>query len=317
MGWLIGALVASSLPGLIGRQLNVPDGVRRLGQMLAGLMIGSLLTLEIAGAILSLSWLMIATAVLSIGISIIVGRVFSALSGCDPTTGFFAMVPGGMAEIAGFARQFGGDMSLISVSQSLRIVLIVVLFPTALSILAGSVPQAIVEERNAFSWGWLAGVLALAVCLSLLLSRFRMLNPWLFGGLAAGAALGLVGHGEWSIPPVLGLLSQLAIGTAIGARFRWDALRRAGWTFVPASLLGTMLTVLMGLLVAWAISFWLPFATSVLATAPGGIVEMSLTAQLFELAVPIVTGWQLVRVVIVAASIGPIYRQLTRMRLLS
>lgn len=314
MAWLIGALTACSLPGLFGRQLDVPDGLRRAGQVFAGLVIGSTLTAEIAGTILSLSWLMVATAMMSIGVAILVGRLFSKLSGCDPTTGFFAMVPGGMAEIAGFARQFGGDMSLISVSQSLRIVLIVVLFPMAVGILNGRAPQLIVEDSAALPWGWIIAVLAVAIGLSLALSRLKILNPWLFGGLIAGTALGIWGDGDWSLPSAFSVIAQLAIGTAIGTRFKWAAMARAGWKFVPASILGTALTMLFGLLMAICVGAWQPFETAFLATAPGGIAEMSLTAQLFGLAAPMVTGWQVVRIVVVATSVGPIYRLLKRYR---
>ncbi len=50
------------------------------------------------------------------------------------------------------------------------------------------------------------------------------------------------------------------------------------------------------------------FPTGVLAMAPGGIAEMSLTAEALGLAPPIVAAWQLVRILGVVLLTGPLYR---------
>jgi len=48
-------------------------------------------------------------------------------------------------------------------------------------------------------------------------------------------------------------------------------------------------------LIGWAAQ--IPLATIVLATAPGGIAEMCLTAQALQLGVPVVTAFHATRVV--------------------
>jgi uncharacterized membrane protein AbrB (regulator of aidB expression) len=52
--------------------------------------------------------------------------------------------------------------------------------------------------------------------------------------------------------------------------------------------------------------------TALLATSPGGIAEMSLTARVLHLGVPIVTAFHVSRMVVVVLVIGPLYRRCVR-----
>jgi hypothetical protein len=53
-------------------------------------------------------------------------------------------------------------------------------------------------------------------------------------------------------------------------------------------------------------------ATLVLATAPGGIAEMSITAKVLELGVPVVTAFHVTRVVLLLTCTAPIFVWLRR-----
>ena len=65
------------------------------------------------------------------------------------------------------------------------------------------------------------------------------------------------------------------------------------------------LSVLFSWLLALAID--LPTATLVLGTAPGGMAEMTITAKVLQLGVPIVTAFQVSRLVAILMLVGPIY----------
>jgi uncharacterized membrane protein AbrB (regulator of aidB expression) len=82
---------------------------------------------------------------------------------------------------------------------------------------------------------------------------------------------------------------------------------------VAACTLGTMaLSALFAFLVACATG--LHPGTMLLATSPGGIAEMSLSARVLHLGVPVVTAFHVARMVIVVLSIGPLYRGWRRLR---
>jgi uncharacterized protein len=52
----------------------------------------------------------------------------------------------------------------------------------------------------------------------------------------------------------------------------------------------------------------LPWATLVLGTSPGGIAEMAITAKVLQLGVPVVTAFQVCRLVAVLVLAEPVYR---------
>ena len=62
---------------------------------------------------------------------------------------------------------------------------------------------------------------------------------------------------------------------------------------------------------------WLPAAKGLaigLATAPGGIAEMSITAKVLELGVPLVTAFHVSRVVLLLTCTAPLFTWLRRRR---
>jgi uncharacterized membrane protein AbrB (regulator of aidB expression) len=65
-------------------------------------------------------------------------------------------------------------------------------------------------------------------------------------------------------------------------------------------------------LLAWASG--LPFASLVLATAPGGIAEMCITAKVLQLGVPLVTAAHVTRVAVLITTTGPTYRAVQALR---
>jgi uncharacterized membrane protein AbrB (regulator of aidB expression) len=62
------------------------------------------------------------------------------------------------------------------------------------------------------------------------------------------------------------------------------------------------------LLLAWVTG--LHWATMVLGTSPGGIAEMAITAKALQLGVPVVTAFQVCRLVAVLVMVEPLFNRL-------
>jgi uncharacterized protein len=103
--------------------------------------------------------------------------------------------------------------------------------------------------------------------------------------------------------------AQLALGVSLGVRFSAEFLRAAPqWLASVAA--GTVLKIVLcggfaGVL-AWMTG--LEWATMVLGTSPGGIAEMAITAKVLQLEVPLVTAFQVCRLVAVLMLVEPWYR---------
>jgi len=63
-------------------------------------------------------------------------------------------------------------------------------------------------------------------------------------------------------------------------------------------------------LLAWATG--LNLGTLILGTSPGGIAEMAITARALQLGVPLVTAFQVCRLVAVLVLVEPLYRWVYR-----
>jgi uncharacterized membrane protein AbrB (regulator of aidB expression) len=69
-------------------------------------------------------------------------------------------------------------------------------------------------------------------------------------------------------------------------------------------------SVFFGLALAWGTG--LHPATLILGTAPGGITEMAITAKVLQLGVPVVTAFQVCRLVAVLLIVGPLFTWVAR-----
>lgn len=79
-----------------------------------------------------------------------------------------------------------------------------------------------------------------------------------------------------------------------------------------STLIGIGLSSVFALLIAEPAG--IPLATMVLATSPGGIAEMALTAKILQLGVPVVTAFHITRMASTVLLLGPVYRLLGRLR---
>jgi membrane AbrB-like protein len=102
--------------------------------------------------------------------------------------------------------------------------------------------------------------------------------------------------------------AQLVIGVSLGVRFQRDFLQVAP-RWLASVALGTLAMMVLsagfGLFLAWATG--LHPATLILGTSPGGIAEMAITAKVLQLGVPVVTAFQVCRLVAVLVLVGPIF----------
>lgn len=95
-------------------------------------------------------------------------------------------------------------------------------------------------------------------------------------------------------------LGQILIGWSLGSKFPFITLKNHP-RFVLITLILNIMVVLSSLCLALSLSKWIDLDLKVLLLGfiPGGIAEMSLTAKMLNLAVPIVVAFQLTRLIMV------------------
>jgi uncharacterized protein len=301
LAWMIGALVFSAAMRLSEMPLEIPRNTRYIGQILVASSVGLSFTPEAVSAMGSLLVPMVATALLTILVGFVVAGVLMRLAHVDIITATLASVPMGPVESANLANKHGVAPGPVILSQTLRIVLLVLLIPPAMVALDGSVtdPHAALRAADwTVSGALLLGLIAVGGAF-----LFRLVplgNPFFIGALGATALAAAFSVPVTAYPyPVLAL-AQIFLGVWLGAVFDRELLRRAagfmGAAFL-SSLLMIALCVAMGLgLAAITGQSW---QVMVLATAPGSVTEMALTAKIIEDGLAVVVAFHVLRIFII------------------
>lgn len=313
--WMIGPLAAMALCNFANAGLRAPRGGRETAQIVIGTALGLYFTPAVAREVASYWHLLIAAGLFAIALGALGGWILGRVAGVDGTTAFFASVAGGAAEMTLLGERYGARPDRVALGQSIRILAVVVVVPFALTywgIRGGELYQ---PTSLPVEWGGLALLLGIAAAGAFVLNACGMPNAFMFGALGAVIAVTVGGIHLSSMPALLSNAAQVVLGCALGARFQRRSLQSA-----PRYVFAVLVSVAAAMAVAAAFAAalaWMsgvPMATLVLATAPGGIAEMCITAKVLSLGVPLVTAAHVTRVLVLITTTGPTYLAVQRLR---
>jgi uncharacterized protein len=196
--------------------------------------------------------------------------------------------------MAVLAERHGSDRAS-SVAHSLRISLIVILIPFAL-LTEASPWKRLRTDRFCRLISILLRWLSFSFILGEVSERMRFHNGCLLMPIFLGAALTISGIELSAMPHWLMNFAQLMFGLVLGARYERSFFVRYRM-FIPVALLNSFF-ILVASVIAAAVLAWLfslPIATMIIATSPGGLAEMTITAQALQISVPLVVAFHLFR----------------------
>ncbi|MGG5817555.1 AbrB family transcriptional regulator [Falsiroseomonas sp. HW251] len=307
--WMLGAMAATAALAWHERAA-VSAPVRPVALVLLGLGLGQTFTPSVMKAVaLTLPWLLLA-AMASIATGLLLTRFFSRLAHTDSRTGFYATVPGGVLVMAVLAQRAGLPAQVVTLAQTVRIMLVVVIVPPLVTLFVphGNVAEFL-AERPEFDPPGLVVLLAAGFAVALVVRRLGLANPWMLGPCAMVMALSAQGLLPSGVPMWMVNAAQIGMGMSLGQRVSKRFLlssRRLALASLVTTLLLILITALAGGLLAWASG--LPLAASLLGLAPGGMPEMTITAKTLEVGVPLVLGFHLVRTLLINVFVEPIWK---------
>jgi len=313
--WMIGPLVACAAVRMAGDDLQLPQPVRNFGLWMIGTVLGLYFSPDVVTRVVA----MLPWVILAVLWALLLGLAYAwsirRYTGATPTTAFFAGAIGGASEMALQGERLGARVDQIAAFHSVRILVVVVCLPWAYRLLElqGSDPYQPAARHFEPGGFLLLGLITAAA--ALLWKRLGGFSPWNLGPLAATFVLTASGVTLSALPEGLTVLGQLAIGASLGCRFSRDFLAQAPRFLavaVSTSVLGVLATAAVASGMGWASG--IPVATLVLATAPGGMAEMSLTARNLQLGVPVVTAFHVIRMAASMSLTGKVYLWIARRR---
>lgn len=317
--WMIGPLFSTAVACMLGARLGAPVQAREAGQWAIGTALGLYFSAPVLVVLARYAgWIALAVA-FAVALGVAGGWLLRRLSGADRATAFFAMAVGGASEMAVQGERHGAAFDRVAAAHSLRIMMVVATIPFALRWWSthGSSPghDLFVPLASVVSYPGLAVLVLLTSIGALLVKRLGIPNAWVIGPLMVAMMLTASGIELSRLPEWMIRGGQLMIGVSLGTRFTPEFAHTA-----PRYLASVAFCTVIMLL--FAAGFGLTLAhltgihpgTAILASSPGGIAEMSLTARVLHLGVPIVTAFHVTRMVTVILIVGPLFRLFARLR---
>jgi membrane AbrB-like protein len=306
--WLIGPLVAVALASMLQARLAAPPAARQLGQWAIGVALGLYFSPEVMREVVRLApWLLLAI-VFAIMLGALGSWALARATDTDGTTAFFAMAIGGASEMATQAQRHGGRVDRVAAAHSLRIMLVVLIVPLLFSWLDVHGLDPYLPLARVFDPVGFVVLVAVTLGAAAAMERFGSPNSWMIGPLLAAAIITATGHTFSALPVAVVNGGQLLIGISLGIHFTPEFSRAA------PRFLAVVALITLGYLAAAAVfgvllarGSGLHWSTAVVATTPGGIGEMALTAKALQLGVPIVTAFHAIRMAAVVLTAGAIY----------
>jgi hypothetical protein len=309
LGMLLGSLLAVGSAAafglrLFGTAVAVPAQLRFFFVPVIGVAVGGAFTPEILRDMAGW-WPSVLALCLFLPLAQGIGYlIYTRIGRVSRVTAFFGAVPGGLIESVALGEQAGADPQMLTLLQFLRLILCIVLVPIAFTWASGhAVGSASGVEMTgaAVPLGArdvavlvLAGVGGWALGRLLHLPAAVMTGPILLSALAH-----LVGLTQ-TVPPAWAVtLTQLVVGTSLGARFAGLPRRTLALALRVAALnTVALLALAMGFALVLSPAVGEPVAAVFLAFAPGGVAEMGLIALSLQMSVVYVTAHHILRIVL-------------------
>lgn len=318
--WMLGPLVATSVLSMAGAPTESWGPLRNGGQWAIGAALGLYFTPEVSALVGSLWW----AIVLGIGWALLLGWGFGAwlyrlhaprMHGVPASmlrsTSYFAGAIGAASEMTLLSERENARTDLVAASHSLRLLIVTITIPFALQWSGLQGLDILIPTVRDVSWPGLALLALLTGAGALVMDRLGRANPWFMGAMLVSMAVTMAGLHLSAVPQAVVNAAQLVIGVSLGVRFRAEFLHTAP-RWLASVAVGTF--GLMGICAAFAaVLAWatgLPWVTLLLGTSPGGITEMAITAKVLQLGVPVVTAFQVCRLIAVLMLVGPLFRRI-------
>jgi uncharacterized protein len=309
--WMIGSLVTMATLRMLGVRLEAVPGGRGAGQLVIGVSLGLYFTAPVVHVVASFWPWFVFLGFAAIGFGAASALVLLSVGKVDRATAYFASMPGGAADMATMGERHGAAMDLVAFAHSVRMLLVVTVIPVAITLAGFSATDEYQPVTIPFDATGLAALFALAIASAWIAQRLGAPTAFTMGPLFLSIALTAGGVSFSSVPVPLTNAAQVLLGCALGSRFDRRFLSGAP-RFVAALVPSIGLMLALAALVGWliALTSGVYLGTALLASAPGGIAEMAITAKVLRIGVAFVTAAHVVRYVIVVLFTIPTFHVL-------
>ena len=312
--WLLGALFTTTFAAMLGQNIWIPSWLRLASLIILGALFGTTVSPSLLDDFLDWFPSMLAvTAYVLLVIPPIMLYLIRVVE-MDAITAYFSAAPGGLLPMTFIGGEMGGDAKIISLIQSSRIILTVLIIPISYAIFAGYTPTGEIGSGGSFlSLEPLGGFILLGISILgfIMVKPIKIPTPALMGPMISVSIMSLFGFTTAEVPDSLVAVAQCLIGASIGAMFNNIKPRTVARILFHGSV--TSIYMIIFAVGAAIITFYLteiPVNALILAFAPGGFAEMALVGFALGIDVAFVVAHQLSRYFFVILMLPIIFKML-------
>lgn len=305
--WMIGPLVVTGVLVFVGLvDVRIPVQTRPFGQAIVASQVGLAFSPAVFASLLQMAPLLIGMAFMTILTGLLAATFLSRMGKIPLSSALIATLPTSPVEAAIMGERHAFPAGPIILSQTMRIASVVMLIPTAVYFIDNTQVATSSRFNGHFELFGSLILISLAAVGMALFMRLRITNPYFLGPLAISSVVTAAGIQLPAYPSVILWMAQIILGTWLGSNFQKTLFRSAG-RLVVASIISTVIFIGVTACIAVLLSLFLkmPWDLLVLATAPGGVTEMALTAKFLGMDVALITAFHIVRIFIVMP-LGPV-----------
>lgn len=278
--WLLGSLTASLIAALCGVPVAVDKRLRKGLVVVIGLMLGGTFTPDILERVSDWVPTLIAAGGYLIVVTLLAQLYCRFMMKMDPLTAVFSGMPGGLSEMTILGEEQGADVRALTLTHAVRVASVLLFIPFFLTY--GLAIDPVSESAIQAYWRIAdVGILSLTAAAGVLVATVvRLPAGALTGPLLFSAAVHLAGIVDTEPPETVAIIVQIAMGSALGARFHGLSVAEVGRTMTLAvGLAFAMMAVTFATAGMLSAATGISFEALVLALSPGGFAEMALAAR--------------------------------------
>ncbi len=277
VGWLLGPMLISMA---ISRPLALPERERKtvttIGQWIVSSIMGARFSIEAVTGDMSYVLPMAAVIVLTGALCLFNGHLLRRWAGVDDATAFLGSLPGAASAVVAMSAELKVDRLMVAILTYVRVILLIVLTPLALSLIFGVQQLAPSERITSAAISPSLPMQGLTVLLALggawIARRLRIPSPNFMGPFLTIMLLKiLIPSLNPGLPASFLQFGLLLLGASIGVQFNLGRLRHFAR---PASIQAGLIIALMGACMAAGYAFHrmtgIDLPTAIMGTTPGG-----------------------------------------------
>ena len=315
-GLVSGSILAVAIAALLGRPMWVPGNLTRVVLVIVGIALGSIVTPDVLFAITAYPWSIAVLGLASVGMMAGTATYLRLVHGWSGLSALLGASPGAMSQVIALSAENNVDVPGITVVQTMRVIILAAGLPIALALLGvvGDAPVA-GPGQAAARLPDLAILAVAAAAASWFLVKINFPGGWMFGAMAASAALHGSGLTSAVLPWWLTAAAMVVLGAVTGSRFAGISPRLL-LQFLVAGLgsFAVSLAIAAAFMVFAEALFDVRGADVAIAYAPGAQETMMLLALALRSDPVFVGAHHLARFLIVSLTVPVIASLLVRRR---